>query len=332
MNYKGKYLKYKLKYLNLRNKFSGGVSPAWSNIEIPQINRRLLKAAVSNINQLEFINNQFQFNSTTGIINMITRPEGVVMPHMVPMYTRYAMTHLVNLGKMHFLLKQGDDPQAMNNHKYLEGLLPISRVIPNVLLVSYLDLNTHTNIKNVLDDFDTMYNSYTSGSGEMEEVTVPGINVLNSCGFLTEARALEMGNGAVPSEFIEKIIDEEKLDAFKYIINIAKIHLQYIRETLISLENNYRVNLDYRSAVNYFKVTLTDFFKIGFINKFLEIDEDVYKDSLESYNMLVRDTGLEVLRTMNVTMISDSKMDRFINEKVLFFWDTNGIEGKPIPL
>tara|TARA_Y100000768_G_scaffold337147_1_gene279157 strand:+ start:204 stop:1253 length:1050 start_codon:yes stop_codon:yes gene_type:complete len=345
MNYKEKYLKYKLKYLNLRNKFSGGMEddsmlkgggddddnsmleddsnegsdmasgptsemPESSNIEVPQIDtQQLLVVGVSNIGQLEFINNQFQFNTITGIIN--ARPE-CVNPDLVPCpYTHHALTHVVNLGKAHFYKKYGKSI-AENKYKYFQDLLRISKSIPNYLLIKYSYFNTHTNIESLLEDIGKMYNSYyDKKTGEM---TDKGNEFLRMCGFGDDEMAAELGNG---------------FDASKYLINIAKIHLQHVIDTLKSLKNTSGVELNYYSAIEYFKVTLTDFLKIGFINKFLEIDEGVYKDTLESYNMLVTDTGTEVLRTMGVQMISDLDMDHFINNKVQFLWEAEGIPGTP---
>ena len=316
MNYKEKYLKYKLKYLNLRNKFSGGMEDgsvedemlASSNIEVPrlQINRQI-EGVVTNIGELEFINNQFQFNTITRTINMTTRLEGV-NPHLVPSpYTHYALTHVVNLGKKHFYKKYGKFI-AEDKYKYFQDLLRISKTIPNYLLIEYYYFNNHTSIESLLIDISKLYKSYTYENGD---ITDKGIEFLRiQCGFVTNE------------------IDH-KIDDFKYLINIAKIHLQHVIDTLKFLRNKSEVELNYSSAIEYFKVTLTDFLKIGFINKFLEIDRGVYEATLESYNMLVTETGIKVLRASGVQMIHGLDMDHFINYKVQFFWEANGIPGTP---
>jgi hypothetical protein len=192
--------------------------------------------------------------------------------------------------------------------------------------INYLDRPNHiTNpydFNIMLNNIELLYNYEDNGLNNH------GTTVLGRWGFVSPDDPELLRTGPEDPRFIGKIIDENKLNSFKYIIDIAKIHLSEYYNFLDTLERRMggrviAVQYNYESFVNYFKITIADFLKVGFLSKFFERDVNVYRDSRDSYNKLVEDTvreqGPDRLWHVGISM----------EKKVRDLFKQNSMPGRP---
>ena len=291
MNYKKKYLKYKVKYLNLkklRGGSSGGMIPASEDGTIT-VSTMVGLETIANITQLQYTPGEFKFNPNEGTLNIVYRTH---LDTECIIDTPRTMGQLLNLAKINFYQKDSNIPPA---YEYLKDLLSICtqlfyEVEKELFRSSYHSTNSY-DLDIILNKIKLLYNYEDAGLNQY------GTAVLNRWGFVTRNYAVANQTGPEDRRFIGIIIDDAKLESFKYIIDIAKIHLTNFFETVSTLERPMggrgrvsAVQFNYQSIVNYFKITLADFLKIGFLSKFFEIDEDVYRASMDWYNTVAVET------------------------------------------